>query len=121
MPDTAMPHQGEGTSCKNGPMEDSVMVPVLLELLEDYPWALPQQLDLIMTSSGQEFLMHQGIPQLIAWPISGNPIHQKDFLQRLQISCSPHGDPKQTPIMVPPLPDGLAGVSKGIEIPFWDL
>ena len=95
--------------------------PVLLELLEDYPRALPQQPDLIMTPSGQEFLMHQGIPQLIAWPISGNPIHQKDFLQRLQISCSPHGDPKQTPIMVPPLPDGLAGVSKGIEIPFRDL
>ena len=91
------------------------------ELLKDYPRALLQQPDLIMTPSGQKFLMHQGIPQLITWPISGNPIHQKDFLQRLQISCSPHGDPKQTPIMVPPLPDGLAGVSKGIKIPFRDL
>ena len=122
VPDTSMPRQGEGTSCKNGP--NSFTEPwfsVLLELLEDYPRTLPQQPDLITTPSGQEFLMYQGIPQLIAWPISGNPIHQKDFLQRLQIPCSPHGEPKQTPIMVPPLPDGLAGVSKGIEIPFRDL
>ena len=28
---------------------------------------------------GQEFLMQQGVPQLIAWPISGNPIHHEGF------------------------------------------
>ena len=30
--------------------------------------------------------MKQGVPQPITWPISGNHIHHKDFLQRLQAS-----------------------------------
>ena len=65
--------------------------------------------------------MQQGIPQLVAWPISDNPSHHEAFLQRLQTSCLHHGETKPTPTMVPPFPNGLAGVNRGVEIPLWDL
>ena len=31
----------------------------------------------------------QGMPGLIAWPISRNPLHHKEFLHQLQTSCPP--------------------------------
>ena len=65
--------------------------------------------------------MQQGVPQLVAWPVSGNPIHHEDFLTRLQTSCLHHGGTKRTPTTVPPLLNGLAGVNNGIEIPFLNL
>ena len=65
--------------------------------------------------------MQQGVPTLVACPISGNPTHHKDFLLRLQTSCSPHGDLKPTPTMAPVSLDGQIGVSKGIGIPLRDL
>ena len=58
--------------------------PLLLELLEDLPRRIPHQPDLVVMPQGQEFLMQQGVPQLVAWPISGNPIHHEVFLRRLQ-------------------------------------
>ena len=70
---------------------------------------------------GQEFLMQQGVPQLVAWPISGNPIHHEGFLRKLQTSCLHHGETKPTPIIAPHSLDGVAGVSRGVEIPFQDL
>ena len=95
--------------------------PVVLELLEDYPRQLVNQPDLVVLPVGQEFLMKQGVPQLIAWPISGNLTHHKAFLQRLQTSCLPHGEIKPILTTVPPLLNGLAGVSNEVEIPFLDL
>jgi len=95
--------------------------PIVLELLEDYPRILPTLPDLVVMPAGQEFIMKQGVPQLIAWPISGNPIHHGVFLQRLQTLWSPHGEIKPTPIIAPPLLNGLAGVTNGVEIPFQDL
>ena len=47
---------------------------IVLELLEDYPVTLPTLPDLVVIPARQEFLMKQRVPQLIAWPISGNPI-----------------------------------------------
>ena len=95
--------------------------PVVLELLENYPLLLPTWPDLVVMPMGQEFLMNQCVPQLIAWPISGNPTHHKVFLQRLRALCSPRGDTRPIPTMVPPLLNGLAGVTSGVEIPFRDL
>ena len=57
---------------------------------------IPQQPDLVSIPQGQDFLTQQGVPQLIAWPISGNPIHHKVFLTRLQTSCSSPGETKLT-------------------------
>ena len=48
-----------------------------LGLLEDYPRLLPRDRDLVLLMSEQEFIMKQGIMELIAWPISGNPLHHK--------------------------------------------
>ena len=95
--------------------------PVVLEMLEDYPRLLINQPDLVVLPVGQEFLLKQGVPQLIAWPISGNLTHHKAFLQRLRTSCLPHGEIK--PILTTGLPflNGLAGVSDEVEIPILDL
>ena len=95
--------------------------PVVLELLEDYPRRLVNQPDLVVLPVGQEFLMKQGVPQLIAWPISGNLTYHKAFLQRLQTSCLPHGEIKPILTTVPPLLNGLAGASNEVEILFLDL
>ena len=95
--------------------------PLLLELLEDLPRRTPHQPDLVVMPQGQEFLMQQGVPQLVTWPISGNPIHHEVFLRRLQTSCLHHGETKLTPTMAPHSLSGLAGVSRGVEIPFQDL
>lgn len=95
--------------------------PLVLGLLEDYPRRIPQQPDLVSMPLGKNFLMQQGVPQLVAWPVSGNPIHHEVFLHKLQTSCLHHGGTKPTPTMVPHSLDGLAGVVRGVEIPLWDL
>ena len=43
--------------------------PLVLELLEDFPRRIPHQSDLVAMPQGQEFLMQQRVPQLVAWPI----------------------------------------------------
>ena len=65
--------------------------PRVLKLLEGYAQKIPQRQDLISKPMGQEFLMQQGVPQLVAWPVSGNPIHHENFLARLQTSYLHHG------------------------------
>ena len=65
--------------------------PVLLELLEDFPRLLPQMDNLVRLPMAQEFVMKQGVPDLVAWPISGNPLHHEAFLQKLQSSFGHHG------------------------------
>ena len=34
----------------------------------------------------KDFIISQGVPTLVAWPISRNPLHHKGFLQKLQTS-----------------------------------
>ena len=85
------------------------------------PQMLPQLPDLVVTPTDQDFLMKEGVPQLIAWPISGDHTRHKDFLCRLQTSCLPHGGTRPTPTITPPLLDRLAGVNNRVEIPFLDL
>ena len=70
--------------------------PILLELLEGYSLILPTLSDLLVMPTQQELLMKQGVSQMIAWPMSGNPILHKDFLHILQASCSPPGETKPT-------------------------
>jgi len=86
--------------------------------LEDYSRRIPQQPDLVSMPVGQEFLMQQGVPKLIAWPISGNHVHHEEFLRRVQISCLHHGGTKPTPTMAPHSLSGLAGVSGGSRSPY---
>ena len=105
-------------STSNTSVENSTMVSPGTRTSEDYPWRIPQQTDLVSMPVGQEFLMQQGVPQLIAWPISGNHMHHKEFLCRVQTSCLHHGGTKPTPTMAPLSLSGLAGVSGGVEIPY---
>jgi len=95
--------------------------PMILEMLEDYPRILPARDDLVILPPGQEFIMNQGVPELGAWPISGNPSNHEEFLQRLQHSSSHPGDPKRSQTTTHCFRNGLAGVHRGIEIPLRDL
>ena len=68
--------------------------PALLGLTEGYPHLLPASKDLVLLPSNQKFLMKQGVTKLVAWPISGNPLHYKEFLQNLLSSSCPPGGQK---------------------------
>ena len=95
--------------------------PTILSLLEDYPRLLPTRTDLVILPTGQEFIMKQGVPELIAWPISGNPLHHKEFLHRLQTSSCPPGGLRPSRTTTHCLPNGQIGVSNGTGIPLLDL
>ena len=91
-----------------------------LGMLEDFPRLLPERDDLVTLQSEQGFIMSQRMPRLVAWSISGNPLHQEEFLQRLQTSYFHLGDQKLSQTITC-LQSGPAGVQKGIGIPLWDL
>ena len=93
----------------------------ILGMLEDFPRMLSAQDDLVVLQTDQAFIMNQGAPVLVAWPISANPLHQEELMQRLQISCFHPGDQKLSQTTIHCLQNGLAGVNKGIGIPFRDL
>ena len=95
--------------------------PIILRMLEDYPRQLPQIQDIILNPTNQEFIMKQGVPTLVAWPVSGSPLHHEEFLRRLQSYSSHHGEAKRTVVTTHYFQNGLVGVSEGIEIPLLDL
>ena len=95
--------------------------PMISEMLEDHPRILPARDNLAIVPPGQEFIMNQGVPELVAWPISGNPSNHEGFLQRLQHPSSHPGDPKRSQTTTHCFQNGLAGVCWGIEIPLRDL
>ena len=94
--------------------------PVLLKMLEGYPRILPSRPDLTLNPIGQEFIMTQ-VPDLVAWPICGIPSSQEVFRKLLLNSYSPPGEPRQHQTTTLCLTNGLAGVSRGIEIPLMAL
>ena len=62
----------------------------ILEMLENYPHLFPAIPNLVILPTVQDtFIMKQGVLELVAWPISGNPLHHEGFLQKLQISSCP--------------------------------
>jgi len=63
--------------------------PTILGMLEDYPRILPGNEDLVILPTGQEFIMSQGAPELVAWPISGNPSHHEEASALLLASWRP--------------------------------
>ena len=61
--------------------------------------------------------MPTGVPQLAAWPLSGNSANQEVFQQKL-LGCSQHpGEARPPYLMNPSSKSGTAGVWKGVEIP----
>ena len=61
--------------------------------------------------------MPTGVPQLAAWPLSGNSANQEAFQQKL-LSCSQHpGETRSLHLMNPSSKSGAVGVWKGVEIP----
>ena len=91
--------------------------PLILQLLYDVPCLLPKRDDLVISPSQREFIMPTGVPQLAAWPLSGNSASQEAFQQML-LGCSQHpGETRPPHLMNPSSKSGTAGVWKGAEIP----
>ena len=84
------------------------------------PQVLPRRTDLTLNPTGQEFIMTQ-VPDLVAWPICGIPSSQEDFRKLLLNFYSPPGEPRQHQTTTLHLTNGLAGVSRAIEIPLMAL
>ena len=67
---------------------------------------------------------HRGMditPQLAIWPVYRGNTKVTVFQQKLQASCSPPGERSPHSHMTHCSQDGLAGVLKGITIPFQNL
>ena len=73
-------------------MEYPAMVSNHPGLLEDFPRLLPARTDRVILPADQEFIMKLGVLELIVWPISGNPLRHKEFLQRLHTYSYPLGE-----------------------------
>ena len=93
--------------------------PILLQLLCSIPRLLPKDWDkeIVVSPTQKDFIMPTGVPQLAAWPLSGNTVDQEDFQKQLQGYSQPPGGTKQSPIMNLSSNVGIAGVKSGIEIP----
>ena len=118
LPDTS-------TDGKDGDNHPTVELPTMvsnhLGLLEYFPRLLPVRADLVILPTDQEFIMKQRVPELVAWPISGNPLHHKESLQRLQTSFYPPGELRPSRTITHCLPNGQIGISNGTGIPLLDL
>jgi len=80
------------------------------DLLRNFLQILPE---LAVMPTGHEFLMKQGVHQLIEWPISCSPTYHRDFLHRIQALCLPHGGTKIIPSTIPPLLNGMLVLPTG--------
>ena len=91
--------------------------PVLLEMLWEFPRLIAPAQDLIRRPTGSRMEM---VPQLAVWPVSGKDSLVAPFRKRLLGSCCSHGDLSQLSLMTHISRSGLAGVLKGVAIPFQD-
>ena len=87
--------------------------PMLLQLLCNIPRLLPMDWDkgMVVSPTQKDFIMPTGVPQLAAWPLSGNNVDQKDFQKQLQGYSQLPGGTKQSPIMTLSSNVGIAGVT----------
>ena len=83
--------------------------PVVLGMLKVHPHLFLINPDLASLPVGHQPLR---IPQLITWPISGNLLHHKAFLEMLQNFSSLHGDQRQTKTTIHYVQGGLLGLTK---------
>ena len=49
-------------------------------------FVLPARDNSVILQTKQDFIMEQGVPMSVAWPISVNPLHYEGFLQRPETS-----------------------------------
>ena len=125
VPDILLPHQSEErsseSSTNNTSVENPTMVPTSTGTpgglsLEDFP-----TIRLDINDSGAAISDVTGSTPVDRLAYLSYPTHHEEFLRRVQTSCLHHGGTKLTQIMVPCSLNGLADVSRGVEIPLQDL
>lgn len=125
VPDLSVPESNKTTTCKSAVSDTALAIPALIPShswdVRDYPRQLPHHQNIILTPTNQEFTMKKGVPMLVTWPVSGIPLHHKEFLHKLQSCSMHHGEAKPTVVTTGCSQNGLAGVHKGVEIPLLDL
>ena len=90
--------------------------PMLLEMAVKQPLLLPNSPNLIRPT--HRINRPDIVPRLAAWAISGTDSQARAFQRRLQNSSSPHGETRQQSLTTHCSESGLAGVVRGIPIPF---
>ena len=94
----------------------------LLEMLVHRPVLLPNKPDLVQPTHRVNHVNHPDItPRLAGWTISGIDSEAKNFQKALQPYCLHHGDTKLPKVTTPCVARGLAGVVKGVQIPFQEI
>ena len=87
--------------------------PTLLHMLIDYPRPITTEAEIMVNRDDSLML-----PQLAIWRISGRDTEANSFQSKLQTSCLVPGELKQTSPRTHYLPNGIAGVLNGVQIPF---
>ena len=99
-------------------MEDPTMVSTCSGAVDRSP-PTPTQKGECSNLTNREGVHHDSrSPQLAAWPLSGRGVDQKAFQRKLLDYSSHHGGAKQCQTMNRFSTNGVAGVMRGIEIPF---
>ena len=111
VPDCTMPEPNKETGRKSGDGHSTVSIPTLVPKHPRDIRGLSQTL--VILQSEQDFIMSQGVPTLVVRPISRNPLHHKEFLQKLQTSSWRPGGLRQNQTTICCLQSGLAGVNQG--------
>jgi len=93
-----------------------VWYPVLLDMLVEIPLLIPQREDLIQPT--HPVTLPEVMPQLAMWVISGKYTKTARFQKRLQSFSWHHGGRSPPRHMTHSSGSGLAGVVKGVQIPF---
>jgi len=96
--------------------KSQIWYPVILEMLMDYPRLIPPQENLLQKAQSHRVM--DIMPQLAIWPVSRRNTELLAFQQQLQTSCWSPGGRSPHILMTPYSEDGLAGVLRGIMIPF---
>ena len=98
---------------------NQVWFPLLLRSLIDLPILLPPTHNILTSPQGtiHPMVMEGHLP-LAAWPVSGDPIAQKDFQRELSRFSGSHGEPRQRQHILVPGDSGIAGVLNGVPIHF---
>ena len=100
---------------------NQVWFPLLLRNLIDLPILIPPTHNILTSPQGTTHPMvmegHLHVP-LAVWPVSGDPIAQKDFQMGLLRFSGSHGEPRQRQHILVHGDSGIAGVLNGVPIHF---
>jgi len=92
-------------------------VPSPTATVEWIPIVHPNQENMVISPTYQEFIMPSGVPQLVVWSLSGVPADHKALQHMLHDYWRHHGEAKQHQSMNLSSNGWIAGVRNRVQIP----